>query len=37
MTGRGTEAAVLVPIFGWPEDPGLLLTERRADFAPSCR
>jgi len=26
------EAAVLVPIFGWPERPGLVLTERRHDL-----
>jgi 8-oxo-dGTP pyrophosphatase MutT (NUDIX family) len=27
-----TEAAVLVPIFGYPERPGLVFTERRADL-----
>ncbi|HEX5927997.1 MAG TPA: CoA pyrophosphatase [Solirubrobacterales bacterium] len=27
-----TEAAVLVAIYGWPEDPGLVFTERRADL-----
>jgi 8-oxo-dGTP pyrophosphatase MutT (NUDIX family) len=27
-----TEAAVLVPLFGHPEHPGLILTERRADL-----
>jgi 8-oxo-dGTP pyrophosphatase MutT (NUDIX family) len=27
-----TEAAVLVPIYGWPELPGLVLTERRSDL-----
>jgi len=27
-----TEAAVLVPLFGWPERPGLIFTERRADL-----
>jgi 8-oxo-dGTP pyrophosphatase MutT (NUDIX family) len=27
-----TEAAVLVPLFGWPERPGLVFTERRADL-----
>ncbi|MDX6608462.1 MAG: hypothetical protein QOF85_387 [Solirubrobacterales bacterium] len=35
MTGNspGTvEAAVLLPLFGWPEDPGLVFTERRADL-----
>lgn len=26
------EAAVLVPIYGWPESPGLVLTERRHDM-----
>ena len=25
-------AAVLVPLFGWPEQPGLILTERRRDL-----
>jgi 8-oxo-dGTP pyrophosphatase MutT (NUDIX family) len=28
----GTEAAVLVPIFGQPERPGLVFTERRSDL-----
>jgi len=28
----GTESAVLVPLFGWPERPGLIFTERRADL-----
>jgi 8-oxo-dGTP pyrophosphatase MutT (NUDIX family) len=28
----GTAAAVLIPIFGWPERPGVLFTERRADL-----
>ncbi len=27
-----TEAAVLLPLFGWPERPGLIFTERRADL-----
>jgi 8-oxo-dGTP pyrophosphatase MutT (NUDIX family) len=27
-----TEAAVLLPLYGWPEDPGLVFTERRADL-----
>ena len=27
-----TDAAVLLPLFGWPEEPGLVLTERRADL-----
>jgi 8-oxo-dGTP pyrophosphatase MutT (NUDIX family) len=26
------EAAVLVPMHGWPENPGLVLTERRSDL-----
>jgi 8-oxo-dGTP pyrophosphatase MutT (NUDIX family) len=31
--GRGgTAAAVLVALYGWPEAPGLLFTERRADL-----
>jgi 8-oxo-dGTP pyrophosphatase MutT (NUDIX family) len=29
---RGTAAAVLVPIYSWPEEPGILFTERRADL-----
>jgi 8-oxo-dGTP pyrophosphatase MutT (NUDIX family) len=28
----GTEAAVLVAIYDWPERPGVVLTERRADL-----
>lgn len=27
-----TEAAVLIPMHGWPDNPGLVLTERRADL-----
>jgi 8-oxo-dGTP pyrophosphatase MutT (NUDIX family) len=27
-----TEAAVLLPLFGWPDEPGLVFTERRADL-----
>jgi len=27
-----TEAAVLVPMHGWPEQPGLVFTERRSDL-----
>jgi 8-oxo-dGTP pyrophosphatase MutT (NUDIX family) len=27
------DAAVLVPLYGWPEDPGLVFTERRADLS----
>jgi 8-oxo-dGTP pyrophosphatase MutT (NUDIX family) len=26
------EAAVLLPLYGWPDDPGLVFTERRADL-----
>jgi 8-oxo-dGTP pyrophosphatase MutT (NUDIX family) len=28
----GTEAAVLLPLYGWPDAPGLIFTERRADL-----
>ena len=27
-----TEAAVLAPLYGWPDQPGLVFTERRADL-----
>jgi 8-oxo-dGTP pyrophosphatase MutT (NUDIX family) len=27
-----TDAAVLVPLFGWPQRPGLVFTERRSDL-----
>lgn len=27
-----TDAAVLVPLYGWPDDPGLIFTERRHDL-----
>jgi 8-oxo-dGTP pyrophosphatase MutT (NUDIX family) len=27
-----TEAAVLLPLYGWPDAPGLVFTERRADL-----
>ncbi|MBK5219012.1 MAG: CoA pyrophosphatase [Thermoleophilia bacterium] len=30
--GPGTKAAVLLALYGWPEKPGLILTERRADL-----
>jgi 8-oxo-dGTP pyrophosphatase MutT (NUDIX family) len=26
------EAAVLLPLYGWPDEPGLIFTERRADM-----
>jgi 8-oxo-dGTP pyrophosphatase MutT (NUDIX family) len=29
---RGIDAAVLVPLYGWADEPGLVLTERRADM-----
>ncbi len=33
MEARGrTDAAVLLPLFGWPDEPGLIFTERRADL-----
>jgi 8-oxo-dGTP pyrophosphatase MutT (NUDIX family) len=31
-TGGGTESAVLLALYGWPEEPGLIFTERRADL-----
>jgi 8-oxo-dGTP pyrophosphatase MutT (NUDIX family) len=30
--GGDTDAAVLLALFGWPERPGLIFTERRADL-----
>jgi 8-oxo-dGTP pyrophosphatase MutT (NUDIX family) len=27
-----TEAAVLVPMHGWPDNPGLVFTERKSDL-----
>jgi 8-oxo-dGTP pyrophosphatase MutT (NUDIX family) len=30
--GGRTEAAVLIPLHGWPENPGLVFTERRSDL-----
>jgi 8-oxo-dGTP pyrophosphatase MutT (NUDIX family) len=35
MTGNSPgeiEAAVLLPLYGWPDEPGLVFTERRADL-----
>src|SRR4249919_1018297 len=33
IEARGeVDAAVLLPLYGWPEHPGLILTERRADL-----
>lgn len=28
----GVDAAVLVPVYGWPDNPGLIFTERRQDM-----
>jgi 8-oxo-dGTP pyrophosphatase MutT (NUDIX family) len=28
----GTDAAVLLALYGWPDEPGLIFTERRADL-----
>ncbi len=35
MTNKApqTDAAVLLPLYGWPEEPGLIFTERRADLS----
>jgi 8-oxo-dGTP pyrophosphatase MutT (NUDIX family) len=32
LTGESIDAAVLLPLYGWPEEPGLVFTERRADL-----
>jgi 8-oxo-dGTP pyrophosphatase MutT (NUDIX family) len=32
LIGGEVEAAVLLPLYGWPEEPGLVFTERRADL-----
>ncbi len=32
MIGKPVEAAVLLPLYGWPDDPGLVFPERRADL-----
>ncbi len=29
---KEVDAAVLLPLYGWPEQPGLIFTERRADL-----
>ncbi|HEY5942756.1 MAG TPA: CoA pyrophosphatase [Solirubrobacterales bacterium] len=31
MSGT-VDAAVLLPLYGWPDEPGLIFTERRADM-----
>ncbi len=33
MAARGrTKAAVLLPLYGWPDEPGLVFTERHSDL-----
>lgn len=32
VKGGKKEAAVLVPLYAWPESPGLVMTERRSDL-----
>jgi 8-oxo-dGTP pyrophosphatase MutT (NUDIX family) len=32
LIGAEVDAAVLLPLYGWPDDPGLIFTERRADM-----
>jgi 8-oxo-dGTP pyrophosphatase MutT (NUDIX family) len=32
LIGGEVEAAVLLPLYGWPDSPGLVFTERRADM-----
>jgi len=32
LIGQSVDAAVLLPLYGWPDDPGLVFTERRADL-----
>ncbi|HEU4392687.1 MAG TPA: CoA pyrophosphatase [Solirubrobacterales bacterium] len=32
MIDGPVDAAVLLPLYGWPEEPGLVFTERRADL-----
>jgi len=32
INSPATDAAVLLPLYGWPDEPGLVLTERRADL-----
>jgi 8-oxo-dGTP pyrophosphatase MutT (NUDIX family) len=32
LSGAEIDAAVLLPLYGWPQDPGLVFTERRADL-----
>ncbi len=32
IKARGTESAVLLALYGWPDEPGLIFTERRSDL-----
>jgi 8-oxo-dGTP pyrophosphatase MutT (NUDIX family) len=32
LIGKSVDAAVLLPLYGWPDEPGLVFTERRADL-----
>jgi 8-oxo-dGTP pyrophosphatase MutT (NUDIX family) len=32
LSGETIDAAVLLPLYGWPDEPGLVFTERRADM-----
>jgi 8-oxo-dGTP pyrophosphatase MutT (NUDIX family) len=32
LSGERVDAAVLLPLYGWPDGPGLVFTERRADL-----
>lgn len=32
MSRESVDAAVLLPLYGWPDEPGLVFTERRADL-----
>jgi 8-oxo-dGTP pyrophosphatase MutT (NUDIX family) len=32
LIGRSVDAAVLLPLYGWPDGPGIVFTERRADL-----
>ena len=31
-SSQTVDAAVLLPLYGWPDEPGLIFTERRADM-----
>jgi 8-oxo-dGTP pyrophosphatase MutT (NUDIX family) len=32
LNRESVDAAVLLPLYGWPQEPGLVFTERRADL-----